>query len=113
MLTAAALSLLAAGCGGGTSTLSKDEAMKSALDAAAQQVADPSSELYQHRLRLKSATQSDKTDWLVRLDDRTSGRTVCVSIASTPGAVTPSTNLEFSVCGSQRDRGQAKTTASV
>ena len=74
--------------------------MKTALDAAADQVADPSSDLYGHRLQLKSATASGGTNWLVRLVDRTSGKVICVSVATTPGAVTPSTNVAFSSCGS-------------
>jgi hypothetical protein len=73
--------------------------MKTALDAAAEQVADPSSELYEHRLRLKSATETGRANWLVRLADRTSGKVVCVTIATTPGAVAPSTNVAFSSCG--------------
>ncbi len=90
--------LAAAGCGG-TSTISRDEAMKSALDAASEQVADPSSDLYEHRLQLRSATEDGHANWLVRLADRTSGRVICVSIATTPGAITASTNLEFKPCG--------------
>jgi hypothetical protein len=74
--------------------------MKSALDAAAEQVADPSSDLYEHQLRLKSATETGRANWLVRLTDSTSGKVVCVSIVTTPGAVAPSTNVAFTTCGS-------------
>ena len=90
--------LAAAGCGG-ASTISRDEAMKSALDAAAEQAADPSSKLYEHRLQLTSATAKGHANWLVRLRDRTSGRMICVLIATAPGAITASTNLEFRPCG--------------
>lgn len=85
--------------------------MKAALDAAAEQVADPSSDLYGHRLQPASATETGHANWLVRLADRTSGRMICVDIATTPGAITPSTNVEFSDCGSRP--GGSRTTPSA
>jgi hypothetical protein len=105
VLAAATLSLLvaASGCGGGgTSKLSRDEATKSALDAASEQVADPSSELYEHRIMFSRATETGHANWVVRLTDTTSGRNICVSVMTAPGAITPTTNIAFSNCGSQR-----------
>jgi hypothetical protein len=100
--------LAVAGCGG-TSSLSRDEAMKTALDAASEQVADPSSNLYHHRLQFQSTTQTGDVGWLVRLADRTSGGVVCVRIATTPGAVTPSTNVDFTTCASHRGHARPAT----
>jgi hypothetical protein len=104
VLAAATLSLLvaAAGCAGGAaSKLSRDEATKSALDAASEQVADPSSDLYEHHILLSRVTETQHANWLVRLTDTTSGRMICVSVTTTPGAITPTTNIDFSNCGSQ------------
>jgi hypothetical protein len=113
VLAAATLSLLVAavGCGGGgTSKLSRDEAMKSALDAASEQVADPTSALYEHRIFFKRATQTGHANWLVRLTDATSGRSICVSITTSTGAIKPTANIDFSNCGSQHPVNPGPTT---
>jgi len=104
--------LAVAGCGG-AGTLSRDEAMKAALDAAADQAGDPSSDLYGHRLQLESATPTGHANWLVRLADRTSGRAICVAVATTRGAVVASANVEFIPCASRPVRTSTAPAPSV
>lgn len=96
----AALSLVVAlaACGSDTK-LSRDDAMKAAMDVVAQDVADPGSPAYHHRVELRSATEVAPKRWLVVIKDHTDGSLICVRILSEDGAIVPQTNLDVARCG--------------
>jgi hypothetical protein len=51
--------------------------MQHALDAVTQDVGDPESSVYHHRIQLRSAVPY-RNGWLVRIRDTTAGATICV-----------------------------------
>src|SRR5205085_4730402 len=67
----AALGLVGAGCGAGSEPLDRETAMQHAMNAVANEVADPGSSIYHHRFELRTADAYGSGGWLVRIADRT------------------------------------------
>jgi hypothetical protein len=98
--SSAALGIVAAGCGAGSEPLDRETAMQHAMNAVANQVADPGSSIYHHRIQLRTAVAYGKGGWLVRIADRTAGTRVCVTDLPRQTALGVTENISLGMCES-------------
>jgi hypothetical protein len=76
-----------AACGSTSSELDRETAMQHSMDAVLHVAADPASPLYHHRLQLRSAEPYGRGGWRVRVADRTTHATICVTDVPRPDAI--------------------------
>jgi hypothetical protein len=100
---ASSLACVLAGCGSGSEALARETAMQHAMNAVANEVADPSSSVYRHHIELRTAVPYGKGGWLVRVADRTTGTPICVTDLPTEGAFGLRENLALRPCGPQAE----------
>lgn len=70
------------------------------MNAVVNEVNDPESTVYHHRIRLVSATPYGKGGWFVRVADMTSGGRICVIDLPEQSSLGTAENIAIVPCGS-------------
>ena len=92
---------MGAGCGAGSEPLDRETAMQHAMNAVANEVADPGSSIYHHRFELRTADAYGSGGWLVRIADRTARTRICVTDLPRQTAIGVTENISLRICGSR------------
>jgi membrane-associated phospholipid phosphatase len=120
LCSVAAFALAACGCGAGAdeyANLNRDSATQQAMDGVAQEVNDPSSPLFHHRLQFVSIAQghaaSGEDAWRVRVADRTAHRVLCLDVWLKTDVVGTSPHTDAGYCGSSAPSAHRTASASA